>query len=401
MENKPTENNPMNNISDETTLENTVIEEQAIEKNEEKLAVSEDVKEDNISSDTLSKEEAPQDVGIAAILKRKADRSNKRKRLFLVLLGLVVVIVLAAIIVVNSKSGKVTVEIPEGTSTTQIAEILKENDVIESKYLFLIRLKFSDYHGKLQYGTFTFDKSDSFDEIAKTLATKGAKKSTVTVTIPEGYSVERIKARIVEAGLCSDSEFEDALKKEYDYPFLKANVNNKNVNYELQGFLYPSTYEFYSDATAEDIINTMLGEFQKQTKDLGIEDYHTIITLASLVEREAKLDSERELIAGVMRNRIVINMPLQIDATVVYAISDGMYDVDRVYYKDLEVDSPYNTYKYAGLPAGPICSPSLKSIKAAISPDNHSYLFYHTDTEKNDGSHIFTETFSQHKETMN
>ena len=89
-------------------------------------------------------------------------------------------------------------------------------------------------------------------------------------------------------------------------------------------------------------------------------------------------------------------MLLQIDASVVYAISDGMYDVERVLYKDLEVDSPYNTYRYTGLPVGAICNPGIKSIKAAITPQNHKYLFYHTDTDKNDGSHIFSETFSQH-----
>ena len=89
-------------------------------------------------------------------------------------------------------------------------------------------------------------------------------------------------------------------------------------------------------------------------------------------------------------------MLLQIDASVVYALSDGLYDVDRVLYKDLEIDSPYNTYKYKGLPAGPICNPGLESIRAAMNPTQHKYLYYHTDTNKNDGSHIFSETFAQH-----
>ena len=91
---------------------------------------------------------------------------------------------------------------------------------------------------------------------------------------------------------------------------------------------------------------------------------------------------------------------MQIDASVVYAISNGMYDVERVFYKDLETSSPYNTYKYTGLPVGPICSPGIKSIKAALAPDSHNYLYYHTDTTKNDGSHIFTENFTEHQNTM-
>lgn len=330
---------------------------------------------------------------------KRLNKTKKSRRILT--LGSILFVILILVICISSKSGKVTVTVPEGASSIKIAEILKEEDVIESKYLFLARLKLSKYSTKLQYGTFEFDKSDSYGEIIKVLATQGAKKSTVTLTIPEGYSVERIKAKVVEMGFCSDSEFEDALKKDYDYPFLKSVPKNSKIKYQLQGYLYPSTYELYADASAEDIITTMLDEFEKQTKDLDIKDWHKTITLASLVEREAKLDSERELIAGVMNNRINANMILQIDATVVYAISDGMYDVERVFYKDLEIDSPYNTYKYEGLPAGAICSPGINSIKAALSPAKHNFFYYHTDTAKNDGSHIFTETYEQHTSTMN
>lgn len=314
---------------------------------------------------------------------------------------LVVAVILVILILASFfKSGTVTVTVPEGASTRQIAQILKENHVIDSKLIFLARLSVSKYNGKLQYGTFEFDKSESMGEIIKTLATKGAKKSTVTLTVPEGYSVEKIKAKVVETGLCPENEFEEALKKDYDYPFLKSVPKTSDINYRLQGFLYPSTYEFYENASAETIIKTMLDEFEKKTRDLNITDYYKTITCASLIEREAKLDSERELISGVINNRLEKNMPLQIDATVAYFISHGMYDVEKVYYKDLKKNSPYNTYKNAGLPIGPICSPSIKSIKAAINPKKHNYLYYHTDTEKNDGSHIFTEDYSEHQNTM-
>ncbi|MBQ9972688.1 MAG: endolytic transglycosylase MltG, partial [Firmicutes bacterium] len=145
----------------------------------------------------------------------------------------------------------------------------------------------------------------------------------------------------------------------------------------------------------------LLAEFQAQYSKVVdmLPDGMTMseaITIASLVEREAKLDSERDTISGVIQNRLDIDMILQIDASVVYAISDGLYDVERVLYKDLEVDSPYNTYKYKGLPVGPICNPGIESIRAAMNPEDHKYLYYHTDTEKNDGSHIFSETYSQH-----
>ncbi len=338
------------------------------------------------------------DKGLQRLRLRKLKKIKNTRRIATVFIVACVIIIVSTI-VSRFTTKTVTVTIPEGTSSTKIAEILKENDVIESKYLFLARLAISKYNGKLQYGTFKFDTNDSLGEIFEILATKGAKKNTMTLTVPEGYSVERIKARVVEMGLCTDSEFEAALKKEYDYPFLKSVPQNSNIKYRLQGFLYPSTYEFYSDATAETVIKTMLDEFQKQTKDLNIADFYKTITCASLVEREAKLDREREIISGVIHNRIKQDMLLQIDASVVYAISDGMYNVERVFYKDLEINSPYNTYRYSGLPIGPICSPGIKSIKAAISPSSHNYLYYHTDTTKNDGSHIFTETYTEHQNT--
>lgn len=162
--------------------------------------------------------------------------------------------------------------------------------------------------------------------------------------------------------------------------------------------MFPQTYEFFKTATAHEIINTMLGEFEKQyskISDIKNIDYDTVV-LASLVEREAKLDTERGKIAGVIKNRLNENMLLQIDATVVYAITNGLYNADKVYYKDLENPSPYNTYKYKGLPVGAICNPGIKSLKAALMPDIHKYKFYHTDENKKDGSHIFTENYDEH-----
>lgn len=340
-------------------------------------------------------------------LERMKRRRKTRKKRVILAISAVLIIIIAAVfansIIRKTNSRTVTVTIPEGASSYKIAEVLKDSGVIGSKGLFILRLRLSDYYGKLQYGTFKFDTGDSINEILKTLATKGAKKNTVTLTVPEGYSVEKIKSRVCELGLCTDDEFEKALKKDYDYTFLSAVPQQKGVKYKLQGFLYPSTYEFYSDASAETVINTMLSEFEKQISKLSVnqDKLYETITKASLIEREAKIDSERPVIAGVINNRLNVDMPLQIDASVVYAISDGQYDVDRVYYKDLKTDSPYNTYKYKGLPVGPICNPGLSSIKAAASPSKHNYLYYHTDTAKNDGSHIFTETYEEHTSSQN
>ncbi len=292
----------------------------------------------------------------------------------------------------------VSVKIEKGLSTVEIAQVLKDNDVISSKIVFLMNVNFSKYKGQLKYGEFTFEKGEGYSDIIKKIATSGEKKQTITLTIPEGYSVEKIIKLLEEKGFGTKKEIEAALKDNYNYEFIKYIKNTSDCNYKLQGFLFPATYEFYSDATPHKIIDTMLKEFEKRYDSLGVsyDNIYEIITKASLIEREAKIDSERSKIAGVIENRLEQNMRLQIDATVVYAISDGMYDVERVLYSDLEDSSLYNTYRHAGLPVGPIANPGIKSIKAAINPDSHNYLYYRTDENKNDGSHIFTQTFEAH-----
>lgn len=342
------------------------------------------------------------DKGLNRLNARRKKKRNKKVKFFGAVTILLALIITVTLIIPNISPKTVTIKIKEGTPSSKIAEILKDEGVIFSKTYFLARLRFSKYNNKLKYGTFKLDTNDSINEIFEILSTKGEKGDTVKLTIPEGFSVEKIKERVVSMGLCTDSEFESALRKSYDYDFLNCVPASGEIEYSLQGFLFPSTYEFYADATAETVVKTLLSEFRKQIAPLNIPDDNLfeVMTLASMVEREAKLPSERAKIAGVFKNRIAANMPLQIDATVVYAISDGLYDVDRVLYKDLENKSKYNTYKYPGLPVGPICNPSIDSIKAALNPETHKYLYYHTDTAKNDGSHIFTENYEEHINTQ-
>lgn len=316
------------------------------------------------------------------------------------------IIIFAAIVSVfvfstsNRLTKATTVKIDKGTSTAQIASILKDKGVISSELAFLLRVNLSDFRGRLRYGSFEFTPEDSYNDIIKKLALDGEKRKTVTVTIPEGYSVEKIIQRLTDSGLSNTKELKSALDDEYDFEFLKKIDFSKECIHKLEGFLFPSTYEFFSDNTAHEIIETMLGEFKKQYDALNnsYTDIYEIITKASIIEREAKLDSERKKIAGVIENRLDEGMLLQIDATVIYAVSEGRYDVYKVLYDDLDIDSPYNTYKYKGLPAGPISNPGIASIKAALSPESHNYLYYRTDEDKRDGSHIFTQTFNEHKQ---
>ena len=306
----------------------------------------------------------------------------------------------------SSEGETVIVDIPEGSAGRDMAHILKENGLIRFENTFVLRLRRSEYAGRLHSGTFELHKGMCIDDIIAELATGGTSRETTTITIPEGFSVEQIAARLENSGLFSAEDFlAEVNNGEFDYAFLDEIPDNPNIKFRLQGFLFPSTYEVFVDATPHEIIDKLLGEFERQynsiTGKTSGRSFYEIMTEASLVEREARLDSERAKIAGVIENRLNDGMLLQIDAAVVYAISDGLYDVTQVLYRDLEVESPYNVYKYAGLPVGPICNPGLKSIEAAMNPESHDYLFYHTDEVKKDGSHIFTRSFEEHTATMN
>lgn len=295
-----------------------------------------------------------------------------------------------------------TVTVNEGSSVFDIAKMLKNEGVISKKTKFAVEVILSNRRGKLKFGTFDLKKGMTYSEIIEIMVKEGAKKETVSLTIPEGFSVENIIDRIKEAGIADEEEIKQALLEDYDYEFIKEIPEKEGQKYKLQGFLFPATYEFYKDTDVYTVIDTMLSEFDKRYKNLAsdYDDIYSIITKASIVEREAKIDSERACIAGVFENRLSSDMKLQTDATVAYVVSDGKYDVQRIMYSDLKINSPYNTYVITGLPIGPICNPGEKSIKAALFPEKHNYLFYHTDEIKKDGSHIFTETYEEHQSTM-
>lgn len=228
-----------------------------------------------------------------------------------------------------------------------------------------------------------------------------------TLTIPEGYSIEQIAAKCEEHGICSADEFLNEVKNgNHQIPFSTGNMNTDGVKYDLQGYLFPATYDIYDDTTAASLIDTMLEKFQSiytseysaKAAELGYTDYQILI-MASIVEREAKIDSERPIIAGVIYNRLNIDMMLQMCPTVLYPLTDGMYDKTEVTYDDLEIESPYNTYRNTGLPVGPICNPGQASLEAVLYHDENDYLYYHT-SDAGDGSHIFSSTYDEHINTQ-
>lgn len=229
----------------------------------------------------------------------------------------------------------------------------------------------------------------SLNDVAKILKdTNNA--NTITVTIPEGFNVEDIAARVEENGICTKDEFLSAVKS---YPLPAYVSDNADKRYNLEGFLFPDTYNFEIGVKPEYIIETMIKRFEEVwaevTKGMDIkqEEIEKVINVASIIEKEARVDEDRPLIASVIYNRLKQGMPLQIDATVIYA--HGYY-IENVRNRHLAIESKYNTYLHKGLPVGPICNPGEPSIKAALHPADTNYLFY---LLASDDEHYFTDNY--------
>lgn len=301
---------------------------------------------------------------------------------------------------VNAENSKdIVIEIPSGSSTKRIANILEENGLIKNKMVFKNVVKKRKLDGKLKAGKYTLNNGMDLEQIIIQLKSGGINEDTIVFTIPEGYEIKDIVNKLDEfkivdkevfLKLASDSEnFSDK------FSFLKELPEGQS----LEGFLFPDTYEVYKKASEKEIIEKMLSRFEKfYETDLKKEveksnlSLNEIVTLASIIEKEARVDKERPTIAGVFYNRLKIDMLLQADATVQYAIGERK---ERLLYKDLEVESPYNTYIHKGLPPAPIASPGEKSLIATVNPSDVDYLYY---VLKKDGSgeHIFTKTYEEH-----
>ena len=350
--------------------------------------------------------------------KKRRRRRKKTNPIVKIVLILMLIGVLAVGIVAGSifweytskgteGGAEVTFVIDQGQGVRTIAENLKEQGLIKSEIAFILKVKDMGVSSKLRYGTFVLNEGAGIETLINQLLQGGAQKESKTFTIPEGYSIEKMAVKLEEDGICTAADFLAAVELDYDYSFLDSIPADADVKYRLQGFLYPDTYAVAEDATAEDVVNVMLRQFESKFTQEMIDKVNSlgktifqVVTEASIVEREAQLAEERPIIAGVLMNRLEINMPLQMCPTVLYPLTDGMYDVTTVTYADTEIDSPYNTYQNPGLPVGPICSPGISCLEAVLDPAEHEYLFYHTDETKKDGSHIFTKTYGEHTQTQ-
>ncbi len=287
----------------------------------------------------------------------------------------------------------VNVTIPEGASGDEIASLLASNHVIEDPKEYYAAVTRANAESSLKPGSYLFKTCQDPDEVVQLLVS--GPNAGVTLTIQEGLTVAQTAQRVEECcGISADDFIAQAKASNYvsDYPFLEGAYDDS-----LEGYLYPKTYTFSDSVTADEIIRKLLDQFQSETASIGLEDgangltAQQIVTMASLIERETAVESERPTVASVIYNRLNANMMLQIDAAIVYARGGGSQSVT---YSDLEIDSPYNVYKNYGLTPGPICSPSVSSIKAALNPDSTDYLYY-VASAAGDGTHKFSSDYSQ------
>lgn len=292
---------------------------------------------------------------------------------------------------------QVLVTIAAGSSSAAVADLLEKEGLIRNATVFRYWLKLRGYDQKLKAGRYLFRYGMTLEEIAGDLVAGNVYRPTVTVTIPEGLTLEQVARRLADSGVVEYEAFWELAQS--TVPAMSGS-QPLNVRHALEGYLFPDTYTFDEGVSAEAVLNRMLRrleeiftpEMRQRAEELGMS-IHEVLTMASLVEREVRVPSERELVAGVMHNRLKKNMLLQIDASVLYALGTHK---DQVLLVDLEVDSPYNTYKYPGLPPGPIAAPGKQAIMAVLYPAETDYLYY---VAKNDGSgeHYFAKTFDQHQ----
>ncbi|PIR96740.1 MAG: endolytic transglycosylase MltG [Candidatus Doudnabacteria bacterium CG10_big_fil_rev_8_21_14_0_10_41_10] len=340
-----------------------------------------------------------------------------------IVLALVVVVLFGAAFLVyaNFKINKpLTFEsreqvfnIEKGKSVRSVGEQLKDEGLISSAFVFRVYIVWKSFSDQVQAGSFKLDSNMNIKEIAEQLTRGRGLADEIAITFPEGVTLQQIAERLEQNGVVSVAEFIATAKAQNfsDFDFLYGVPGAAS----LEGYLFPDTYNFKKGEAATSVISKMLenfgrkfdGDFQKDLARKGKSLYEVLI-LASIVEKEVgrnvkkgtslsdadkkQLQEERRLVAGVFENRMAIGMALESDATVTYITQSGN---SRATFAELEVDSPYNTYKYRGLPPGPISSPSLDSIDAVIDPKESNYLFFLSSL---DGTMYFAETLEGHKD---
>jgi UPF0755 protein len=285
------------------------------------------------------------------------------------------------------------IHVPKGASAEEIADKLVRSGVVRNRWFFLLAAKFLDGERDLRFGDYQLSTGMAPVAVVRRL-TSGTHVMR-RVTVPEGLTTAQIAARLERRGLAGKAEFVAAAQSESFRDALEVH------NDTLEGFLFPDTYYISGEETPEDLVSMMVHRFMEiyRQESLGtsmLEQYDTfnIVTIASIIEKEAVLDSEKALRAGVIYNRLRENMRLDCDVTIQYALDKFGR---RLTYEDLAYDSPYNSYLHKGLPPGPICNPGRHSLRAALHPENTEFFYF---VSKNNGTHQFSKTLPEHNQAV-
>lgn len=323
-------------------------------------------------------------------------------------LFIIAVLIIASFIYVNlqfsrenpNPQGDKIFVIEAGQSLSEIAGNLQQEGFLEKPFFFKLYAIFKGVRTDFNVGQYMLNTQMSIKGLVHELTKERILRQEVKITILEGWKNKEIANYLESKNLFSAEKFLDyvAVNNEFNYEFLYDKPNSAS----LEGYLYPDTYRVFDDATPEIVVEKMLGNFDdKLTNELREEinrqgkDIYEVLTLASIVEKEMYGYENRQIVAGIFWNRLNDNYPLQSDATVNYITEKG---TTRPSLEDTELDNPYNTYKNNGLPPGPICNPSIESIKAVVFPQETEYYFFLTTP---DGEIIFSKTHAEHIENRN
>ena len=331
----------------------------------------------------------------------KQSGTKKQKNVLIILVTVAFLILAGAVFFFLNQTGPadksdtdaIPIQVKQGETADQIADTLKEKGVIKNKMAFKSYLKSHNVANKLHAGSYLLSPSMTTEELVNELL--NGVGEVIKVTIPEGYILKEVAEEFEKKELMDQDTFWD-LVKHYDlsdYSYMKDAPENEH---RMEGIFYPETYFFEVGSTPEEVFDTIVGHFDKIWAELpenksGLSDYDMLI-LASMIEKEAKNDKERPTIASVYLNRLERDMPMQCDATILYAMPERK---TQLHYSDYKYKSIYNTYLYRGFPPTPICNPGVESLKAACQPDDTDYLYYLWDRVDKDG-HIFSKTYKEH-----
>ncbi len=300
------------------------------------------------------------------------------------------------------EKGAALFQIKQGQGAGAVASALEDKGLIRSSWAFRRLLGRKGWDSRLKPGMYRIEENSDSEKIGRKLVEEGAWR--IRVSIPEGLTIAQIADRIEKAGAEDDGRFlptAEQFVRAATAAQVKKATGHKVPGKSAEGYLYPATYQLPAGSSAEEIVARLTEQFAKSFSSAYRDEIaknklslHELVTLASVVEREAASDKERPRVAQVFLNRLEKGMKLESCATVQYALPRHKA---RLLYADLKIDSPYNTYIHRGLPPGPICSPGKASLLAALRPEKTEALYF---VSKGDGTHVFSRTFAEHQRAI-